>query len=382
MSSPVAFEDYRACARARLPGLLFDYIDGGSYAERTLERNTADLAEISLRQRVMRDVATLHTSIELLGQTLAMPVILAPVGLAGMYSRRGEVAAAKAARSQGIPFCLSTTGVCSIEEVREKSGAGFWYQLYMIKDRSFMQRLLERAREAECAALVFTVDLAVTGARYRDVRSGFNAPPSFASHLRRAWQGITRPHWTTNVYLGGRPHALGNIMEAMADSDVKTDFWAWVRRNWDSSVTWDDIAWVRQHWQGPIILKGILDPEDARQAVAVGVDALVVSNHGGRQLDGAVSTARALPSIVEAVAGDIPVLVDGGIRSGLDVLKMLSLGASACMIGRAWAFALAARGERGVAAMLQTMRGELEVAMALTGCVDIRKAAADLLDSR
>lgn len=382
MSAPVAFEDYREAARARLPGLLFDYIDGGSFSETTLARNVDDLAAISLRQRVMRDVATLDTSTEVLGQKLSMPVMLAPVGMAGMYAHRGEVAAARAAHAAGVQFCLSTSSICSLEEVRAKSGTPFWYQLYVIKDRPFMLRLLERAGQAECPVLVFTVDLAVTGTRYRDVRSGFSGPPTLAGHLKRAWQGMRRPHWTTNVYLRGRPHALGNLAEAIAGSEVKDDYWEWVRRNWDSSLTWDDIAWVRQHWKGPIVLKGILDPEDARQAVAVGVDGIIVSNHGGRQLDGSISTARALPSVVEAVSGRIPVLVDGGIRSGLDVLKMLALGASACLIGRAWAFALGARGEKGVASMLTTMRRELEVAMALTGCVDIKTASADLLDSR
>jgi L-lactate dehydrogenase (cytochrome) len=381
-TSPTCSDDFRSLARRRLPRLLFDYIDGGSYAERTLARNIADLQTITLRQRVLRNVSSVSLATQVMGQALTMPIILGPVGLAGMYARRGEVAAARAARSLGIPFCLSTSSICAIEEVRERSAAPFWFQLYMLKDRAFMLRLLERATRAGCPVLVFTIDLAVPGARYRDVRSGFNAPPSVQSRLRRAWAALTHPAWTADVYLRGRPHELGNLVEAMTGSSLKRDFWAWVRKNWDSGVTWNDIEWVRQHWPGPIVLKGILDTDDAREAVRAGVDAIIVSNHGGRQLDSSLSSACALPSIVDAVGNRLPVLVDGGIRSGLDVLKMMAMGAKACLIGRAWAYALAARGEAGVHSMLTIMRAELEVAMALTGCTDIRNADAQLLDPR
>lgn len=382
MSIPISFDDHRTRARRRLPGLLFDYIDGGSYSEHTARRNVADLAEVALRQRVMVDVAALSLETALFGERLAMPVMLGPVGLAGMYSRRGEVAAATAARDAGIAFCLSTSSICPIEEVADRTGHPFWFQLYMLKDRAFMRRLLDRALAADCPALVFTVDLAVTGARFRDMRSGFSAPPTFAGHVRRGLSGIAHPRWLSSVYLRGRPHDLGNIAEAMAGSSVKGDFWQWVARNWDSSLTWDDIAWLRDQWPRPILLKGILDPDDARRAVDLGIDGIIVSNHGGRQLDGAVSTVRALPSIVDAVGGRVPVLVDGGIRSGLDVLKMLALGARACLLGRAWAFALAGGGRKGVCRMLDMVRKELEVAMALSGCTDVCDADPSLLDRR
>lgn len=382
MQNLVSFDDWRGEAKRRLPRLLFDYIDGGSYSEQTLARNVSDLDDVSLRQRVMVDVSQISLATEILGQSLEMPLLLGPVGLAGMFSRRGEVAASRAATQAGVTFCLSTSSICSLEEVHATGGAPFWFQLYMIKDREFMLRLLDRALAADCPALIFTVDLALPGARYRDVRSGFNAPPSAWGHIKRAISGLAHPCWTSQVYLRGRPHILGNLAEAMAGSNVKNDFWGWVARNWDSSVDWDDIAWLRQKWPRPIILKGILDPEDARRAVELGIDGIIVSNHGGRQLDGAISSVRALPSIVKAVDGRVPVMVDGGIRSGLDVLKMLSLGASACLLGRAWVFPLAAGGEQGVSTMLQRIRKELEVAMALTGCTDVRHASRLLIDDR
>ena len=382
LEASAAYADDRARARRRLPHLLFDYIDGGAYEERTLAANVADLAALALRQRVLRDVRALSLQQCLFGQALAMPVLLGPVGLAGLYARRGEAAAARAAAGCGVPFCLSTSAVCSVEEVRAACPQAPWFQLYMIKDRTFMRRLLERAAVAGCPVLVFTVDLAVPGARYRDVRSGFSAALSPRRAAARALSGLAHPGWLADVYLRGRPHALGNLAPAMTGASASSDFWGWVRRNWDSGVTWDDIAWLRRHWAGPIVLKGILDEEDARRAIDVGADGLIVSNHGGRQLDSAISSVRALPSVVEVARGRVPVLVDGGVRTGLDVLKMLALGAQACLLGRAWAFALAAGGEAGVAAMLARLRGELEAALALTGCTDVRAASADLLDSR
>jgi L-lactate dehydrogenase (cytochrome) len=344
--------------------------------------NVADLAALALRQRVLRDVRTLSLQQRLFGQSLSMPVLLGPVGLAGMYARRGEVAAARAAAKAGIPFCLSTSAVCSVEEVRGASPAPPWFQLYMIKDRSFMLQLLERAQATECPVLMFTADLAVPATRYRDVRSGFAAKLSPRSAAIRMLSGLAHPLWLTDVYVRGRPHVLGNIAPAMAGASASTDFWGWVKRNWDSGVTWDDIDWLRRRWSGPIVLKGVLDDEDACRAIDAGVDGLVVSNHGGRQLDSALSTARALPSVAEAVRGRVPVLVDGGVRTGLDVLKMLALGAQGCLLGRAWAFALAAAGEAGVTAMLARLRAELETAMALTGCTDVRTASPHLLDRR
>jgi L-lactate dehydrogenase (cytochrome) len=375
---PVCIADYRQAAKARLPRVLFEYIDGGSYAEATLAANVADLAALKLRQRVLRDVSRLNMATELFGQRLNLPVILAPIGIAGMYARRGEVAAARAAKAAGVPFALSTVGVCSLEEVSEAVAAP-WLQLYMIRDRGFMDEMLARARTAGCPALLFTVDLPVPGARYRDARSGMNAD-TVQARLSQALGGLAHPTWLWDVWLRGRPHTPGNIAKVATDLSSLSQFWGWIGRNFDPSVTWADIAWVRERWPGPLILKGVLDPEDAKQALACGVDGIVVSNHGGRQLDGVPSSAAALPAIVQAVGDRTTVLMDGGIRSGLDVLRALALGAKACLIGRAWAFALAARGEAGVAQALEIIRNELRVAMCLTGCTDVRAADGGLLE--
>jgi L-lactate dehydrogenase (cytochrome) len=369
--------DERALARRRLPRSLFDYIDGGSYSEVTLRQNVAALEAVRLRQRVMRDVSQLDLGVELFGQSLSMPLVLGPVGFAGMFAHRGEVQAARAAASAGVPFTLSTVGICSLEEVAKASSA-FWYQLYMIKDRGYMAELLARASTAGCPVLVFTVDLPVAGARYRDLRSGFSAKLPPVQAALRALDGLRRPAWLKNVYFGGRPHTFGNIVAAVPEGQAG-DFAGWIHRNFDPSVTFADIEWVRRHWKGPIVLKGVLDPDDARQACLVGVDGVVVSNHGGRQLDGASPSIEALPRVLEAVDGRAPVLMDGGVRSGLDVLKALAVGASAVMIGRAWAYALAAGGEPGVARMLARFRQEIETAMALTGCTALRGAGPDLL---
>jgi L-lactate dehydrogenase (cytochrome) len=372
--------DYRELARRRLPKIFFEYIDGGSYAEVTLQRNVADFEAIALRQRVMRDMTALNMSVETLGQTLKMPVGLSPVGMAGMYGRRGEVQAARAAAAAGAPFCLSTVSVCSIEEVAA-AGTPPWFQLYMLKDRGYMRELLARAKEAGCPVLVFTVDLPLPGSRYRDIRSGFTGATPLQAALTQAWDGITHPAWTWDVFIHGRPHTLGSVMAAVKEGRRVTDFLAWIARNFDRSVTWKDMDWVRESWDGPIVVKGVLDPADARDAVSAGAQGLVVSNHGGRQLDGVRSSISALPRIADAVGGDLEVYMDGGVRSGLDVLKALALGAKACFVGRAWAWALGAGGEAAVAKMLDTLRAELAVAMILTGCNDVRKAGRDLLDT-
>ncbi|HEV2533305.1 L-lactate dehydrogenase [Phenylobacterium sp.] len=372
--------DYRELARRRLPKIFFEYIDGGSYAEETLRRNVSDLQAIALRQRVLRDMTSLDMTVETLGQTLAMPVGLSPVGMAGMYGRRGEVQASKAATAAGVPFCLSTVGVCSVEEVARGSVAP-WFQLYMLKDRGYLKDLLGRARDLGCPVLVFTVDLPTPGARYRDVRSGFTGSSGVAGALNQAWDGITHPAWMWDVWAHGRPHSLGSVAGALGQQGRRvTDFLGWVARNFDRSVTWADLDWVRQHWDGPIVIKGVLDVEDAREAVRCGAQGLVVSNHGGRQLDGVRSSISALPRIAEAVGADLEVYMDGGIRSGLDVLKAVALGAKACFVGRAWAWALGAGGEKAVAQMLATLRSELAVAMILTGCTKVSAAGRDLLD--
>ena len=374
-----SISDFRELARRRLPHIFFEYIDGGSYAEVTLKRNVADMEAIALRQRVMRDMTKLDMSVEVLGQTLKMPVGLAPVGMAGMYAHRGEVQAARAAAEAGVPFCLSTVGVCSIEEVAA-TGTPPWFQLYMLKDRGYMRELVARAKAAGSPVLVFTVDLPLPGARYRDTRSGFTGGGPVRTALTQLRDGITHPAWTWDLFVHGRPHTLGSVTGAVTESRRVTDFLSWIAKNFDRSVTWKDLDWVRETWDGPIVVKGVLDPADARDAVKAGAQGLVVSNHGGRQLDGVVSSISALPRIADAVGGDLEVYMDGGVRSGLDVLKAMALGARACFVGRPWAWALGAGGEKQVARMLEILRAELAVAMVLTGCTSVRDAGRSLLD--
>jgi L-lactate dehydrogenase (cytochrome) len=360
--------DYREAARRKLPRFLFDYIDGGAYAEHTLRANSADLTGISLRQRILKNVETLSLETTLFEQKLAMPIILAPVGLTGMFARRGEVQAVRAAENKGIPLCLSTVSVCSIEEVVAQSQQPIWFQLYVLKDRGFMKNALERAKAAGVKNLVFTVDMPTPGARYRDAHSGMSGP--FASS-RRMLQAMTRPDWAYNVGLMGRPHDLGNISRYLGKAVTLEDYMGWLANNFDPSISWSDLEWIRDFWKGPMIIKGILDPQDAKDAVTFGADGIIVSNHGGRQLDGVLSTARALPPIVQAVGNDLTVLVDSGIRSGLDVVRMLALGAKGVLLGRSMAYALAADGQRGVENMLDIFAKEMRVAMTLTGVTSI-----------
>ena len=369
--------DYRALARARLPHFLFEYLDGGSYDEVTLARNVADLRAVALRQRVLRDVSSIDLSAELFGQRWAMPVGLGPVGLSGLYARRGEVQAAKAAAAADVPFALSTLSACSIREVAQGSGKAFWFQLYIVKDRGFVSAMIDQAREAGCGALLLTVDLAVPGSRYRDYRSGLSG--RFGGAYRRL-QTLRRPVWAWDVGVKGRPHTLGNIEPLVGAGAALEDLMGWVANNFDASVTWKDVEWVRQQWKGPLVIKGILDPADAREAAASGADAIIVSNHGGRQLDGVSSTARALPHVADTIEGRIPLLVDGGVRSGLDVVRMLALGADFVLLGRAWAYALAASGQVGVAHVLKLIDAEMRVAMALTGCTSVRELTEEILD--
>jgi L-lactate dehydrogenase (cytochrome) len=297
-----------------------------------------------------------------------------------MNARRGEVQAARAAKAAGVPFCLSTVSICGIAEVARAAGP-FWFQLYMIRDRGFMAELLAEAAQAGCTALVFTVDLPLPGIRYRDVRSGMNRS-TLASRVGLALDAAAHPAWMWDVHLHGRPHVFGNLHRAIPEARGVSDFWQWVGAGFDPSITWKDIEWVRSRWPGPLIIKGVLDPADAREAVAAGAEGLMVSNHGGRQLDSTPSTISALPAIVEAVGDKTTVMLDGGVRSGLDVVKALALGAKACFVGRPWAWSLAARGEAGVAHMLQMLRAEMMVALALTGCTDVRQAGREMLVER
>ncbi|MCH5519536.1 FMN-dependent L-lactate dehydrogenase LldD [Pseudomonas syringae] len=368
--------DYRAAAKRKLPRFLFDYIDGGAYAEHTLRANGSDLADISLRQRVLKNVDNVSLETRLFGESLAMPIVLSPVGLSGMYARRGEVQAAKAAANKRIPFCLSTVSVCSIEEVASQSKQAIWFQLYVLKDRGFMKNALERARAAGVTTLVFTVDMPTPGARYRDAHSGMSGP--YAAP-RRILQAMTKPDWALNVGLLGRPHDLGNISRYLGKATTLEDYVGWLANNFDPSISWKDLEWIREFWQGPMIIKGILDPQDARDALSFGADGIVVSNHGGRQLDGALSTAKALPPIVQAVGSDLTVLADSGIRSGLDVVRMLAIGAKGVLLGRSMAYALGADGQRGVENMLDIFAREMHVAMTLTGVTSIEQIDESIL---
>jgi L-lactate dehydrogenase (cytochrome) len=368
--------DYREAARRRLPRFLFDYIDGGAGAEETLRANVRDLAEVRLRQRVLREISDLSLETEWFGQRAALPVILAPVGLTGMLSRRGEVAVARAAAAAGVPYAQSTVSICTIEEVAAASAQPNWFQLYVIKDRGFMRNVLERAQAVGVAALVFTVDLPAPGTRYRDPHSGMSGP--FATQ-RRLLQALTKPGWAWDVGVRGRPHELGNISAYMKRRAGLEDYKGWLQANMDPSIGWSDLEWIRDFWRGPLIVKGVLDAEDARDALRFGADGIVVSNHGGRQLDGALSTAWALPAIREAVGGDLTVFADGGVRSGTDVLRMLALGAKGVLLGRAQAFALAARGEAGVVHMLELLAQELRTAMILTGVDRVERIDGTIL---
>lgn len=356
--------DYRVAAKAKLPPFLFHYIDGGSYSENTLRNNVADLQNISLKQKVLRNMSALDLSLSLFGEKLSLPIALSPVGLTGMYARRGEVQAAKAAESKGIPFTMSTVSVCPIEEVTSQITRPMWFQLYVLKDRGFMKNVLERAKAAGVTTLVFTVDMPTPGARYRDMHSGMSGK---YAEIRRVLQAITHPSWAINVGLRGTPHDLGNISTYRGMKTKLGDYIGWLGDNFDPSISWQDLEWIREFWDGPLIIKGILDVEDAKDAVTFGADGIVVSNHGGRQLDGAMSSVEALPTIADAVKGDTKILVDSGIRSGLDVVRMLALGADCTMLGRSYIYALAAQGESGVGNLLDIYENEMRVAMTLTG---------------
>ncbi|MCP1217137.1 FMN-dependent L-lactate dehydrogenase LldD [Acetobacter orientalis] len=369
--------DYREAARRRLPPFLFHYIDGGSYAERTLQRNTSDLADVALRQRILKNVSGLSTEVSLFGRKLAIPAALAPVGLTGMYARRGEVQAAKAASLKGIPFTLSTVSVCPIEEVQAAVREPIWFQLYVLKDRGFMKNVLERAKAAGITTLVFTVDMPTPGARYRDAHSGMSGP--FAVY-RRYLQAVTHPEWAYDVGLRGRPHDLGNISTYRGQPTKLEDYIGWLANNFDSSISWKDLEWIREFWTGDMVIKGILDPQDARDAVSFGANGIVVSNHGGRQLDGVLSTARALPPIADAVKDSLKILVDSGVRSGLDIARMVAMGADAVLLGRAFVYALAAAGQAGVENVITLMTNELRVAMTLTGASSIDQITASSIE--
>lgn len=369
--------DYREAARRRLPRFLFDYIDGGAVAENPMNANAAELASVALRQRVLCGAGEPTLATTILDDAWAMPVALGPVGATGMYARRGEVQAARAASRAGIPYTLSTVSVCSIEEVASQASGALWSQLYVLKDRGYMRNALERAWAAGMKTLVFTVDMPIPGSRYRDNRSGMSGPHAT---LRQYLQACTHPRWAMNVGLAGRPLSFGNIEAYTGHKMTMDDYMGFISNNFDPSIAWHDLEWIRDSWQGKLIIKGILDADDARNAVRLGADGIVVSNHGGRQLDGAIPTARALPRVVDAVGGDLTVLADSGVRSGVDVIRLLALGAKGVLLGRAYIYALAAAGEAGVAHLLRLFAEDMKVTMTLTGATSPSAISLDCLD--
>lgn len=369
--------DYREAARRRLPRFLFDYIDGGAVAENTMNANAAELASVALRQRVLCGAGEPTLATTILDDAWAMPVALGPVGATGMYARRGEVQAARAASRAGIPYTLSTVSVCSIKEVASHASGALWSQLYVLKDRGYMRNALERAWAAGMKTLVFTVDMPIPGSRYRDNRSGMSGPHAT---LRQYLQACTHPRWAMNVGLAGRPLSFGNIEAYTGHKMTMDDYMGFISNNFDPSIAWHDLEWIRDSWQGKLIIKGILDADDARNAVRLGADGIVVSNHGGRQLDGAIPTARALPRVVDAVGDDLTVLADSGVRSGVDVIRLLALGAKGVLLGRAYIYALAAAGEAGVAHLLRLFAEDMKVTMTLTGATSPSAISLDCLD--
>jgi len=364
MRHVTCIEDLRALARRRVPRAFFDYADSGSYSEETLRANRADLEKLKLRQKVLVDVSARSLSTAVVGQEIAAPLVLAPIGLCGMQRGDGEILAANAANAAGIPFTLSTMSICSIEDVAEATGRPFWFQLYVIKDRGFSKALLERARQAGCATLVLTVDLQVLGQRHRDIKNGMTVPPEL--RLGNLLDMATKLPWAWSI-LRGRRRTFGNLAGHVKGMENVNSLAAWIAQQFDPALSWKDVEWIKSIWPGRLVIKGILDVDDARTAVRLGADAIVVSNHGGRQLDGAPSSISMLPQVADAVGADVEVLFDGGIRTGADIMRALALGARACLIGRAYVYGLGAGGEAGVAKAIEILKKELDVTMALTG---------------
>ncbi|HEV7633201.1 MAG TPA: alpha-hydroxy acid oxidase [Steroidobacteraceae bacterium] len=367
--------DLREIAKRRVPRSIFQYLDHGSYDEVTLRANTADLAALRFRQRVLIDVASQSLRKDVMGASASMPLVIGPTGMMGLVHRDGEILAAQAAEAFGIPLCLSTVSICSIEDVRAATRAPFWFQLYVMRDRGYTAALIDRAEAAGCPVLMITVDIPVSGLRRRDPKNGLTIPPRLT--LRNALDIASKPAWATSVLFGKR-RTFGNLTGAMQNAGVST-LSQWISTQFDASVTWKDLEAIRKRWRGKLLIKGIMDPEDARRVVDMGADALVVSNHGGRQLDGAPSTIAALPRVADAVAGRCEVLFDGGIRSGQDILKALALGANAALTGRAFLYGLGAKGREGVTAALEIMSREMQITLALTGCNDVRDVSPAIL---
>jgi L-lactate dehydrogenase (cytochrome) len=372
----LSIDDFRREAQRRIPRAIFDYADGGSYDERTIRRNAADLDAMTFRQRVMVDMSSIALGTSFLGSPVSMPLGIGPTGLAGLFHADGEILGARAAAACGIPFCLSTMSICSIEDVHEAVKTPFWFQQYLMRDRGFNQELIDRAAAAQCSALMLTLDLQVIGERRRDPRNGLTIPPKLT--LRNAWDVATKPTWALSVLFGKR-RTFGNLVGRIGGSSGINTLAEWIATQFDPSATWRDVEWVRSRWRGKLILKGVLDAADAELAVAAGADAIVVSNHGGRQLDGTSSSIAVLREIVDAVGGRCEVLFDGGIRSGQDIAKALALGARGGLIGKSFLYALSAAGEAGVAKAIEIMRNELRVTLALTGTSSIESVGPHIL---
>ena len=364
MTAICEIKDLQKLARSRVPRMFYEYADSGSWSESTYRENESDFNNVKLRQRVAVDITERSLETTMIGQMVKMPVALAPVGLTGMQHADGEIKAARAAEKFGVPFTLSTMSICSIEDVAKHTSNPFWFQLYVMRDREFIGRLIDRAKDAGCSALMLTLDLQILGQRHKDIRNGLSAPPQFS--LNAMLQVLSRPRWCLNM-LGTRRHSFGNIVGHAKGVGNLSSLSSWTAEQFDPKLAWSDIDWIQKRWGGKLILKGILDPEDAKMAVKTGADAIIVSNHGGRQLDGAQSSISALPEIIEAVGKDIEVHFDGGIRSGQDVLKAICLGAKSTYIGRAYIYGLGAKGETGVNEALNIIYQELDTTMALCG---------------
>ncbi len=369
MKVVTCIEDLRQIARRKVPRMFFDYAEAGSYSQETLRANRADMERITLRQRVLVDVSKRDTATTILGQKVPLPLALGPVALTGLQRGDGEILACRAAHAVGIPFCLSTMSICSIEDVAEAVAKPFWFQLYVMKDRGFARSLIERAAAAKCSALVLTVDLQVLGDRHCDVKNGLSVPP--AIRIKNVLNIATKPAWVVSV-LRGKRRTFGNLAGHVRGMENVNSLAQWVSTQFDPALNWKDVEWVRRLWKGKLIIKGILDVDDAKLAVKHGADAVVVSNHGGRQLDGAPSSISALPKIADAIGNKTELLFDGGIRTGQDVMRALALGAHACLIGRAYIFGLAAGGQEGVAKAIEFIKKELDVTMALTGTKSVK----------
>ncbi|MDF2996335.1 MAG: hypothetical protein K0R27_1972 [Xanthobacteraceae bacterium] len=369
-------QDLRAIAKRRVPRAIFDYADRGSYDEATIRANRADLAAIPLRQRVMIDVSERSLATTMLGEPVTLPLAIAPTGLTGLFHGDGEIHGCRAAQAAGIPFALSTMSICSIEDVAGAAEKPFWFQLYVMRDRAFSASLIERAKAAKCSALILTLDLQIQGQRHRDIKNGLAVPPKLT--LANALDIATKPSWALKVLMGKR-HSFGNLQDRVPGADSLTTLSQWIAGQFDPSLSWKDVEWVRSLWPGKLILKGVLDVEDAKIAATSGADAIVVSNHGGRQLDGARSTISALPKVVEAVGDKTEVLFDSGVQSGQDILKALAHGAKGCLMGKAFLYGLAAGGQAGVTKAIEIMAKELDVSMALTGTKDVRTVDKSVL---